>query len=286
MNSPAAYFARRLRHSVSQGLCSVPSSTAGNLKKLHLISGNLFDNRRHATHNDASTCYAAAFTQLKAHAMKSHGLSKSRIIAWKQCPKRLWLQVHMPELLEVSDGAEQGFQIGYEVGDVAQGMFPTGILIKDDDDLSAALATTKETMAAYPDRPIFEATFQHDGVLVRADLMLPTETGYRMTEIKASTSVKPYHLNDCAIQAWVIKKNGVRLTSIELAHIDTSFIYRGDGDYHGIFRHEKLDDVIGPLLTIVPEWIKESRRTLFGDEPTIEMGMQCDDPFECPFKAY
>ncbi|EKD98875.1 MAG: hypothetical protein ACD_23C00227G0005, partial [uncultured bacterium] len=25
---------------------------------------------------------------------KSHGLSKSRIAAWRQCPRRLWLKVH------------------------------------------------------------------------------------------------------------------------------------------------------------------------------------------------
>ncbi|NMM35990.1 MAG: DUF2779 domain-containing protein [Glaciimonas sp.] len=218
--------------------------------------------------------------------MPRHGLSKSRIIAWKQCPKRLWLQIHRHDLLEVSDGVEHGFQIGYEVGDVAQGLYPNGILIKDDDDLSTALTSTKLAMATYPNRPIFEATFQHDGVLVRADLLLPTETGYRMAEVKSSASVKPYHIDDCAVQAWVIKQNNIALTSIELAHIDTSFVYQGDGNYHGIFRHEKLDDVIYPLLKMVPDWIHEARRTLSGGEPSIEPGAQCDDPFECPFKAY
>jgi hypothetical protein len=102
--------------------------------------------------------------------MSYHGLSKSRIIAWKQCPKRLWLQIHRRDLLEVSDDTEHRFQVGYEVGEVAQGLYPTGILIEDEDDLSAALKSTKTAMAAYPDSPIFEATFQHDGVLVRAEL--------------------------------------------------------------------------------------------------------------------
>lgn len=157
--------------------------------------------------------------------MSCHGLSKSRIIAWKQCPKRLWLQIHRRDLLEVSDDTEHRFQIGYEVGEVAQGFYPTGILIEDEDDLSAALKSTKAAMEAYPDLPIFEATFQHDGVLVRADLLLPTAAGYRMAEVKSSTSVKPYHIDDCAVQAWVVKQNNIPLASIELAHIDTSFVY-------------------------------------------------------------
>ncbi len=218
--------------------------------------------------------------------MARHGLSKSRIAAWKQCPKRLWLQIHKRDLLEVSDVAERSFQIGYEVGEVAQGLFPDGILIGDDDDLTAALATTTAAMAAHPDRPIFEATFQHDGVLVRADLLLPTPSGYRMVEVKSSASVKPYHVDDCAIQAWVLQQNGIALAAIELAHIDTAFVYMGDGNYQGLFHHAPLDEVIYPLLEMVPGWIAEARSTLAGDEPTISTGAQCDDPFECPFKAY
>ena len=218
--------------------------------------------------------------------MAGHGLSKSRIVAWKQCPKRLWLQIHKPDLLELSHVAERTFQIGYEVGAVAQGLFSDGILIEDDDDLPEALAATKSVMAAHPDRPVFEATFQHDGVLVRADLLLPTPSGYRMVEVKSSASVKPHHVDDCAVQAWVLRNNGITLASIELAHIDTSFVYQGLNDYQGLFHHANLDNVVYPVIELVPEWIAEARRTLSGHEPTIEPGPQCDDPFECPFKAY
>ena len=218
--------------------------------------------------------------------MAGHGLSKSRIVAWRQCPKRLWLQVHNHDLLEVSDGAGRTFQIGYEVGEVAQGLFPDGVLIGEDDNLTAALAATKAAMAAHPCRPIFEATFQHDGVLVRADLLVPTPSGYRMVEVKSSASVKPYHVDDCAIQAWVLQQNGIPLAAIELAHVDTAFVYLGDGNYQGLFRHVPLDEVVDPLLERVPGWIAEARRTLACDEPAIAPGDQCDDPFECPFKAY
>ena len=218
--------------------------------------------------------------------MARPGLSKSRIAAWKQCPKRLWLHVHKRELLEVSDDAQRSFQIGYEVGEVAQNLFPDGILIGDDDDLSAALAATRAAMTDHSDRPIFEAAFQHDGLLVRVDLMLPTSCGYRMVEVKSSASVNPYHVVDCAIQAWVLQQNGIALVAIELAHIDTSFVYLGDGNYKGLFRHAPLDTAIQPLLDLVPNWIEEARSTLAHAEPAIAPGAQCDDPFECPFKAY
>ena len=176
--------------------------------------------------------------------MAGHGLSKSRITAWRQCPKRLWLQVYHSELVEISGQAQRAFQIGHEVGAIAQHLCPDGILIEDDDNLAAAITATKFAMNRHPDRPLFEATFEHDGLLVRADVLLPTNMGYRMTEVKASTSVKPYHVGDCAVQAWVLQQNHIKLKSVELAHIDTSFVYQGDGDYQGLLKSERLDSEI------------------------------------------
>jgi hypothetical protein len=210
------------------------------------------------------------------------GLSKSRLTAWRQCPRRLWLQIHQPELLEVSADTEQRFQVGYEVGDVAQGLYPGGILI-DDESLTDALARTQRALSRHPERTLFEATFQHDGLLVRCDVLEPTAHGYRMVEVKSSTSVKPYHIDDCAIQAWVLQQNGIALSTVELAHIDTGFVFQGDGRYHGLFHHERLDTDIEPLLEQVPEWVADARAIIASSEPDILPGPQCTDPYECPF---
>ncbi len=49
-------------------------------------------------------------------------LSKSKIIAFRQCPKRLWLEIHKPELRD--DAASQAaFAIGNEVGEIARQVF-------------------------------------------------------------------------------------------------------------------------------------------------------------------
>ena len=218
--------------------------------------------------------------------MTAHGLSKSRIIAWKQCPKRLWLQMYQRDLAEESTQTKQAFKTGNEVGKIAQQLCPNGILIENDDNLSAAINATREAISNYPHRPIFEATFQHEGLLVRADVLLPTANGYRMSEVKSKACVKPYHVDDCAVQAWVLKKNKIPLASVELVHIETSFVYRGDGNYHGLFKFVRLDEEIKPLMGKVSAWVKGARLTLSGEEPAIEPGMQCNNPFKCPFKAY
>ena len=217
--------------------------------------------------------------------MAGYGLSKSRIISWKQCPKKLWLQIHRPELIDDSQTNELIFKVGNEVGEVARGLYPDGILIHDED-LRDALESTRNILKKHPGRPIFEATFQHEGVLVRADLLLPARGGYRMVEVKSSASVKPYQVDDCAIQAWVLREAGIPISTVELAHIDTSFVYRGDGDYKGLFHHANLENEVSILIDDVPEWISGARHTLNGDEPCVEPGAQCSDPFECPFADY
>jgi hypothetical protein len=54
-------------------------------------------------------------------------LSKSKIIAYRQCPKRLWLEVHRPELRVDSAATQASFQVGQQVGEIARQIYdPAG----------------------------------------------------------------------------------------------------------------------------------------------------------------
>lgn len=215
---------------------------------------------------------------------KNHGLSKSRLLLHRQCPKRLWLKVHRPELEEVNNSNEARFAAGTYVGEVAQQLYPDGVLI-DGDDLGQAVVDTQAILSKEK-RPIFEAAFQIDGLLIRADLLLPGKDAFRMIEVKSSTCVKDYHLTDAAIQSWVAQQAKLPLTSVEIAHIDNSFVYPGDGNYQGLFHYADISEQIADLKAAVPEWITAARETLSGDEPCITPGTQCHTPFDCPFFGY
>ncbi len=212
------------------------------------------------------------------------GLSKSRILYHRQCPKRLWLQVNRPDLNQPDASAQARMDAGNVVGDIARGLFPGGVLI-DTPDLAQAIDDTRTCLAG-PPRPLYEATFETEGVLVRADLLIPDQTGYRMIEVKSATSVKDYYYADAAIQTWVAQRAVLPLTRVEIAHIDTRFVYPGDGDYHGLLNHVDVTEHLGDLIDAVPCWINEARATLDGDEPVVTPGAQCSDPYMCPFMAH
>ncbi|MHB1692213.1 MAG: DUF2779 domain-containing protein, partial [Thiomonas sp.] len=128
----------------------------------------------------------------------SHGLSKSRIISNRQCPKRLWLTVNRPDLLD-DTATKAVMETGNNLGVIARKLVPGGVLI-DAEDLRAALRQTALALAAKPRVPIFEATVQHAGVLVQADVLIPQGRRWRMVEVKSLASVKDYQVEDAAIQ--------------------------------------------------------------------------------------
>ncbi len=209
------------------------------------------------------------------------GLSKSRIQYNRQCPRRLWLQAYRPGLAEISPDMQMRFDVGNQVGEIARSFHPDGLLI-DAVKQPQQLADTATVLAGSP-RPVFEATFEAEGVLVRADLLLPDAWGYRLVEVKSAGEVKPTYLDDAAIQAWVVRKAGIPLTRVEVAIVDKSFTYRGDGNYAGLLKQVDVTNATSTNESQVSSWIGAARDTLASKEPLIDAGDHCESPYRCPF---
>ena len=218
--------------------------------------------------------------------MRTFRLSKSRITAGLQCGKRLWLAIHRPEAEVYTADTRRRFAAGHEVGEVARELYPGGILIDGDGGLSRALRETEEVLARPGDVTLYEATFRHRGVLIRADVLERKDGRCRMVEVKSATRLKEYHLQDVAIQAWVTEGAGVPLDVVSVAVIDTDFVYPGGGDYRGLLREIPVADQARPLMAHIPGWVRGFNQLLAGPQPAIRTGAQCRRPFECPFIRY
>lgn len=214
------------------------------------------------------------------------GLSKSRIALFEQCPKRLWLSVHRPELADETRATMTSFAVGHEVGALACRLLPDGHMIEADRGLTAAIAETSTLLSSGWDRPVFEATFVHEDVLVRVDLMIPSEGGWQVAEVKSTTGARAYHLADLATQLWVMRGNDVPIASAAIRHLDRTFVLKREGDYHGLFADAYVDDLVEPVIAGRAAVVAGANATLAGDEPVREPGAHCDDPFACSFKAY
>jgi len=151
-------------------------------------------------------------------------LSKSKLLAFRQCPKRLSLEIYKPELGEKPASTEASFRAGHSVGEIARRLYDPknkGVLI-DAQAEGYDAALKRSTALLDSTRPVFEAGFSTDGAIAFADVMLPVRKSdgrhWRMVEVKSSTSVKDYHQEDVAIRA-------------------NNWVYPGGDQYDGRLRH-------------------------------------------------
>lgn len=220
-------------------------------------------------------------------------LSKSKLLAFRQCPRRLWLEVHQPELSKPSASVQSRFNEGHRVGDIARQLYdPRGkgqLIDPKTEGYVSAIDRTQALLASA--QPIFEATFAANGALALADVMLPIrksgQRAWRMVEVKSATSVKDYHRDDAAIQVHVARNAGVPLASISLALIDTSWVYPGGGEYQGLLIENDLTDEAFGRDSEVKTWISAAQTVVRKRaEPIIGTGAQCSDPHPCGFQAH
>lgn len=203
-------------------------------------------------------------------------LSKSKLVAFRQCPKRLRLEIHRPKLRADSFATQASFAVGHQVGDIAQRLYdPKG----------------KGGVLIDPQAEGFEAGFRADGALAFADVMMPVKQGskrtWRMVEVKSFTSVKDYHGDDAAVQALLARTCGVPLSAIALAHIDSAWVYPGADDYDGFLLENDLTDEAFGRSDEVRGWIAEAQQIVAKKKvPAINTGSQCTGPYEYGFLAY
>jgi CRISPR/Cas system-associated exonuclease Cas4 (RecB family) len=224
-------------------------------------------------------------------------LSKSDLQSFLQCPRKLWLEHRRPELIPQDDTTLYRRAVdGRIVGEKAREQLGRDIIWPPgQDDLASAAATARDLLASAPGKPAVEFPMARGGLYARADALVPEATRYILRETKASTfplkkdKVTPdapedHHVDDVAIQAWVMQDSGIAMARAELNLLDNQWRYPGGGDYSGLFR--QLDITGEALLRApnVPQWITDAQNVLAGaDMPKLQTGKQCKEPYPCVF---
>ena len=217
-------------------------------------------------------------------------LSKSRLIAGRQCERRLWLEAHRPEEKREDEQALHiRFFWGNLLNDIARTHYPEyagGILIGHPTDPGKALQETKTVFSRGDFSILYEPAFAHRNVLVRVDILKRNGNSFDLIEIKSSTRVKDYHQEDCAVQAWVLRQAGIPVSRVILAHPNPEFVYDGNGHYRGLLVEEDITEEVEQLIPEVPSWINRALQVLSGPEPKVFPGPRCRKPYACPFPEY
>jgi hypothetical protein len=99
------------------------------------------------------------------------------------------------------------FENGHRVGKLAQGLFPGGTEIEHDGQNFGGMIN----------------------VLIMADILVRNRDVWDLYEVKASTSVKPQHKPDAAIQ-WYVIQDQLPLGKAHIVHVNSDYEFNGELD--------------------------------------------------------
>jgi predicted RecB family nuclease len=217
-------------------------------------------------------------------------LSKSKFLAGLQCPLRLWHQCYNPELATPASPAQQAlFDTGHQVGELATRLYPGGVLVETDPlRHEQAVRETSRAMEDALVKAIYEASFVHDDVRVKVDILARNKGEWNLVEVKSSTKVKDEYLPDVAVQYHVLKGAGTKVDRLFLLHLDNQYVYDGQElDLERLFTASDLTEQGHACQGDIQEKIVGFKRLLESDHPPIvAFSRHCKHPYPCEFRDH
>ncbi|HEU5280652.1 MAG TPA: DUF2779 domain-containing protein [Gammaproteobacteria bacterium] len=214
-------------------------------------------------------------------------LSKTKLMRGYRCHKALYLTIHEPALEPPIDDEKQAlFDQGNAVGAFARTFFSGGVLIDNKPwDFVGAMVKTRELIEKKTP-VIFEAAFSYEGCYARVDVLTYAEATQKWSihEVKSSTKVKPEHIQDAGLQAWIIAKTGLPIESINLMHINNECRYP---DLEHLFTSVDItQDIRDHYKSIAPTLHGILTAIRKPTVPDIDIGPHCESPNPCEFMAH
>lgn len=223
----------------------------------------------------------------KTNKKKSIYLSKSAFIRGLQCPKSLYLHKYHPEFRdELSEEQLARFRNGIEAGKKAQELFLGGIEIPyDEKDYDGQVLRTKAVMDA-GHKIIYEATFSHSNVFVKVDILRKNKNSWEIYEAKSSAGVKEEHINDTALQYFVVSGAGIKVSKASVVFVNNNYVRDGEIEPAKLFNIEDVTDRAKDLQDFAGKEIGKLREMLATGMPDIDIGKHCEKPYECDFTGH
>lgn len=209
------------------------------------------------------------------------GLSKSRYCAGLQCPLLLYHKVNSPALFSHTDPFSQyQFDQGTAAGRLATELYKPGVHIPEFP-LAESLAKTRKALEE-GHKHIFEAAFGFQEIHVKADVLVNHGGGHvDIIEVKSSTKVKEQHIDDLAIQRFVLEGNDYDVHRTFLLHMNPDYRHP-EGP---LFIVSDESAAVGARMGDVPDNLRAMRKVIRAAEPPkTDIGPHCGKPDDCPLK--
>lgn len=222
--------------------------------------------------------------------MARYLLSKTSFLKGLQCQKQLYLyNYHYDWADEISEEQQAIFDRGHYLGQLAQQLFPNGVLGSYDDHLKSlqSVDLTRE-LIDNGEKVIYEAAFQYDDVLVIADILVKEKNNkWKIFEVKSTTEVKDEHIPDVSVQYYVISNSGLNVVDTSIIFLNNQYVRKGELELNKLFNIESVHEQVLKAQKSVEENIEKFKEVLRQKKiPDIEIGPHCSRPYDCSFLGH
>src|SRR3989338_8111428 len=173
---------------------------------------------------------------------------------------------------------------GKVVGELAQTLFPGGIILQRD--LAPDKQAEKSLEATKLRKPLFEAGFVYRQVYALVDILNPVaKDAWDLIEVKSSSSVKDEYYRDVAFQKYTFEGAGLKIRKCYLMYINNQYVRKGDIDPDKLFSTEDVtkqaDELIPEIEANIADMFEAIRKK---DAPHVKVGQHCSNPYTCPIE--
>ncbi|HEV2127118.1 MAG TPA: DUF2779 domain-containing protein [Thermomicrobiales bacterium] len=167
-------------------------------------------------------------------------LTGTDVLNYRICPAWCWTAKHRPDL--VPPATEHDLRREDDearVAAVARTRFPNGALI-DSEDPAEATRLTEQAIAAGAATFLSASVVSPSGLHARADILArhPSGEGWRLIEVRASTSIDAEKRLDATFQRIAFADAGYDIRSVEVMYLNKRYRRNGHLDLDDLFRFD------------------------------------------------
>lgn len=215
-------------------------------------------------------------------------LSKSTYMYGLQCHKKFYLNKFHKDFANSEDEQTQAiFQRGTDVGELAQQLFPGGVNAQGDEEWHSDI-TAQRTAELLPDHDIiYEAAFIYNEVICAVDILVRRNNKYYAFEVKSTNDVREQHIEDAALQYYVLSNCKLQIADFSIVHFDREYVRVGEINVNNLFKAVSVLEKVELKQEFIGKNIADFKKLLKLKEiPEKEMGKHCNKPYPCNFSEY
>lgn len=220
--------------------------------------------------------------------MKEVQLSKSKYCKAIQCNKILWLDKYKPD---VATDVERDavFLNGTKVGEFAKGIFGPYEDIEYNKDLNVMVEMTKQALER-KEKIITEASFKFENNFCSVDILKNDEDGVEIYEVKSAKKMHDIFIDDASYQYFVLISSGFNVKKVSIVHLSDEYIRGKELEIDKLFKIEDITEDAKSKVEEIKNNIDEINEFMEkhnkDNEPNIDIGMKCLEPYTCVFWQY